>query len=193
MLLLWSRKRVMSVLIYVFEGRMVFYFIFPLLKLMLSLKLNAENAQLWKFLFPNYFFLLILPDGCLGLTSWLLAWTCQSCLHMSVPKCLPVGQVVWAGARQQELGPHGAQCPLQVSLALAAPGHSPLPSFLLPGGSQTFLIPLTWCWQGPFAEVFMQGLAVISFRLQFILSVPKWFCDSPWMTITWVKKKRVFG
>lgn len=58
--------------------------------------------------------------------SRFLALMCQFCLHMPVPKVPSRGQVVCAGAREQELRSHGAQCPLQVSLALAAP-----PSFCL--------------------------------------------------------------
>lgn len=108
MLLLWSRKRVMSVLIYVFEGRMGFLFYFPSAKIDAfpqaecreHLALEISLPQL--FIFLNFF---ILPVGCLGLTSWFLALMCQFCLHMPVPKVPSHGQVVWAGARDRSWSP----------------------------------------------------------------------------------------
>lgn len=116
-----------------------------------------------------YFF--IPPVGCLGLMSQFLALPCQFCLHMPVPKVPSRGPGGVSWCQGEELESHSAQCPLQVSLA--APGQGPLPSFLLLGGSQIFLIPLRWCWQGQFGQGFMQGLAVISVKLYLFISVPK--------------------
>lgn len=151
---------------------------------MLSLKLNVENTWLWKFLFPNAFFFkifFILPDGCSGLMSRFLASMCQFCLHMPVPKVPSRGQVVCAGAREQELQPHGAQCPLQASLAPAAPGHGPHSSFLLPAGSQAFLMPLRWGWQAQ-ARPFWWGVYAGPV-CDFCQTVVHHFCSK---TISWL-------
>lgn len=174
MLLLWSRKRVMSVLIYVFEGRMGFLFYFPSAKIDAFPQAECREHLALEISLPKLFFFFFPHSSCWMFRSNELVFSINVPV-LSACAC-PQSALSWPGGvcwcQGQE--PHGAQCPLHEALALLGPPHPPA------WGALMFLIPLRWCWQGHFGEGFMQGLAGIS--------APKWFRDSPWMTITWGKK-----
>lgn len=129
MLLLWSRKRVMSVLIYVFEGRMGFLFYFPSAKIDAFPQAECREHLALEISLPKlfFFFFPILPVGCLGLMSWFLASMCQFCLRVPVPRVPCRGQVVCAGARDRS--------PTVPSALCTRPWHSWALLTLLLGGS----------------------------------------------------------
>lgn len=133
---------------------------------MLSLELNVQKRSALKIPLPNSSFFKKIYPSC-----WMFRFNEPVfSMNVAVLPAYACPQSAFPWARWCLLVPgRGAGVP-PCPVALAAPGHGPHPSFLLLGGSQIFLTPLRWGWQGHFGEGFMQGLAGDFCQ---IVSVPK--------------------
>lgn len=133
MLLLWSRKRVMSVLMYVFEGRMGFLFYFPFAKIDAFPQAEcrehlASEISLPKRFFFFYFFY----------SSWWMFRFNEPVFSINVPVlstyACPQSAFPWAGGVCwcQGAGAATPQCPVPSASVPGSGSSRARPSLLLP-------------------------------------------------------------
>lgn len=161
MLLLWSRKRVMSVLMYVFEGRMGFLCYFPFAKIDAFPQAECREHLALEISLPKLFFFY---------SSWWMFRFNEPVFSINVPVlstyACPQSAFPWAGGVCwcQGAGAAIPRCPVP-SASVPGSGSS---SFLLLGALKRSSCPSGGVGrhkQGHFGEVFMQGWSVISVTL----------------------------
>lgn len=130
---------------------------FPQAECREHLALEISLPKLFYF-FKNFYF--VLPVGCLGLMSQFLA---LMCLHVPVPRVPSRGPGGVSWCQGEELESHGAQCPVQVSLAW---GLSDIPH-----PPQMLLARPFWSgiYAGPGCAFCQIALIIILFQNDFVI------------------------